>query len=88
MSSSDSESTCSDLIDASVQSVAGSPVIQDLDIIMTTHSTVGSGDDETNAVGKTVQMTAEYSSKTDAECNSTNSLSASASTAQIDEPFF
>ena len=70
-----------------------------------TMALVGSGDDETNAVGKTVQMTAKNSSKTDAEGNSTqmttpkssrmdpdgkttqmiatNSLSASASTAQI-----
>ena len=36
MSSSDSESTCSDLTDASVKSIASLPVIQDLDIIMAT----------------------------------------------------
>ena len=71
MSSSDSESTCSDLTDASEKSDVGSPVIQNLDIIMVTDATVGSGDDETNAVGKTVQMTAKNSSKTDAEGNST-----------------
>ena len=82
MSSSDSESTCSDLTDASEKSDVGSPVIQNLDIIMVTDATVGSGDDETNAVGKTVQMTAKNSSKTDAEGNSTqmtDSSSASAS---------
>ena len=62
---------CSDLTDASVQSVAGSPVIQDLDIIMVTDATVGSGDDETDPDGKTTQMI------------STNSSRASASTAQI-----
>ena len=71
MSSSDSESTCSDLTDASEKSDVSSPVIQNLDIIMVTDATVGSGDDETNAVGKTVQMTAKNSSKTDAEGNST-----------------
>ena len=65
MSSSDSESTCSDLT-----SVAGSPIIQDLEIIMATDSTVGSGDDGTDSDGKTAQMIA------------TNSSSASASTAQ------
>ena len=72
MSSSDSESTCSDLTDASEKSDVGSPVIQNLDIIMVTDATVGSGDDETNAVGKTVQMTAKNSSKTDAEGNDHN----------------
>ena len=82
MSSSDSESMYSD---ASVKSDVGSPVIQDLDL-MVTDATVGSSDDETNVVGKTVQMTATNSSKTDAEGNSTqmtDSSSASASTAQI-----
>ena len=67
-----SSSWLSDL--TSVKSHVGSPVIQDLDIIMETDATVGSvgsGDDETNAVGKTVQMTATNSLKTDAECNST-----------------
>ena len=72
MSSSDSESTCSDLTDASEKSDVGSPVIQNLDIIMVTDVTVGSSDDETNAVGKTVQMTAKNSSKTDAEGNDHN----------------
>ena len=76
MSSSDSESTYSD---AGVKSDVGSPVIQDLDIIMVTDATVGSGDDETNAVGKTVQMTATNSSKTDAEGNSTQITAAKSS---------
>ena len=88
MSSSDSESTCSDLT-----SVAGSPVIQDLDITMATDSTVGSGDDGTDSDGKTAQMIATNSSSASASTAQTsastaqilvtNSSSASASTAQI-----
>ena len=63
-SSSDSESTSSDLTSVK-SSVVGSPVIQDLDIIMETNATVGlvgSGDDEkthlkTDAGGNSTQMT-------------------------------
>ena len=74
MSSSDSESTLSDITDASEKSVVGSPVIQDLDIIISAKT-----DAECMMIpkstkdpdGKTTQMIA------------TNSLSASASTAQM-----
>ena len=69
MSSSDSESMYSD---ASVKSDVGSPVIQDLDI-MVTDATVGSGDDETNAVGKTDSSSASAST---AQILATNSSSA------------
>ena len=94
MSCSDSDSTCSDLTEASVKSVAGSPVIQDLDIIMTTHSMV---DDDANSHqmttpkslktspdSKTTQMMATNSSSAStAQMIATNSSNASASTAQI-----
>ena len=73
MSSSDSESTYSDLTDASVKSVksvAGSPVIQDLDITMETHSTVGStvgsGDDDKNSASASMAQILASASTADA----------------------
>ena len=79
MSSSDAESTSSDLTSVK-SSVVRSPVIQDLDIIMETDATVGSvgsGDDEkthlkTDAEGNSTQMT---------DSSSASASSASASTA-------